>query len=354
MTTSKKSPSEPSPPADRAGGAAWDRFRGWARRPSSWLVLSLGAAVLAMSVLLAAGGGPGGSTAEAAEGRLTLEEIPFDGLQAHGYVKQLCAIGPRPTGSAGMARQQQLLKEHFERAGGQVELQPFTMRHPVDGSPVAGANLIVRWHPQSTERVLLAAHYDTLPYPLLDPVDPRGVFVGANDGASGVGILMELGNQMKKIDCRYGVDFVFLDAEEFIFDESHPFFVGSTHFAQEYVRNRPPYRYRWGVLLDMVGDADLNLYMEENSLRWRDTGPLVREIWSLARRLGVREFIPRVRHRINDDHVALHDVGHISCIDIIDFDYPPWHTRGDTPDKLSPLSMAKVGWVVQEWLKTVK
>lgn len=318
-----------------------------------WVLLGLAAAVVGMAVVLEMGDSRNGS-AEAADGRLTLQTIPFDGQRAHDYVKQLCAIGRRPTGSAGMAEQQRMLRRHFEGLGGQVELQPFTMRHPVDGTDVAGANLIVRWHPESQERILLAAHYDTLPYPMLDPVDRRGTFVGANDGASGVAILMELAHRMPEIESRYGVDFVLLDAEEFIFREGDPFFIGSTHFAEQYAGGKSPYRYRWGVLLDMVGDADLNLPMEEHSAVWKDTRGLTREIWSLARRLGVREFIPRVGHNVRDDHLALHNVGHIPCIDIIDFDYPPWHTRGDTPDKVSPLSLAKVGWVIQEWLKTTK
>jgi hypothetical protein len=104
----------------------------------------------------------------------------------------------------------------------------------------------------------------------------------------------------------------------------------------------------------MVGDADLQIYEELNSLRWRDTRPLVMDIWNTARRLGVREFIPRPKHEISDDHLPLHDVAGIPTCDIIDFDYPYWHTQGDTPEHCSALSLAKVGWVLAQWLKTVK
>jgi Zn-dependent M28 family amino/carboxypeptidase len=250
-----------------------------------------------------------------------------------------------------MEKQRELLTEHFENLGAEVELQKFRVRHPLDPQTlVPMANLIVRWHPDRKERVLLCAHYDTLPYPMLDPENPRGVFVGANDGASGVAVLMELGNEMPELETAFGVDFVMLDGEEFIFDQRHRFFLGSEWFARRYVQDRPDYRYRWGVLLDMVGDADLQIYQEQNSVRWRDTRPLVQDLWATARRLGVVEFIPRPRHRINDDHLMLRNVGGIPTCDVIDFDYPPWHTQGDTPEKCSALSLAKVGWVVREWL----
>ena len=158
---------------------------------------------------------------------------------------------------------------------------------------------------------------------------------------------------MPTLKSKYGVDFLLLDGEEFIFDERDRFFLGSEYFAREYVKNKPDYRYRWGVLLDMVGDADLQIYEERNSLWWQDTRRLVAEVWSTAARLGVRDFVAKPKHEVSDDHVMLHDVGHIPCIDVIDFDYPAWHTQGDTPERCSPLSLAKVGWVMREWLKSV-
>lgn len=292
--------------------------------------------------------------ARAAASDFRLEDIPFNGARAYEYLKQLCAIGPRPSGSPGMQAQQKLLTDHFTRLGAKVELQTFRTRHPLNGSPVPMANLIVRWHPESKERILLCTHYDTLPFPLRDPHNPRGVFVGANDGTSGVALLMELGNEMAELDLAYGVDFVMFDAEEFIFRENGRYFVGSEYFARRYAAERLPYRYRCGVLLDMVGDADLQLYQERNSMWWKDTRPLVEEIWATAARLGVTEFIPRKKYEINDDHVPLNNIAKIPTCDIIDFDYPYWHTRADTPENCSALSLAKVGWVVREWLKAKK
>ena len=295
--------------------------------------------------------------AEAAQSQLRLEDIPFNGARAYEYLKRICAIGPRPSGSAGMKAQQEMLTGHFRNLGGQVDLQSFTASHPLDRSAVPMANLIVQWHPERKERILLCAHYDTLPFPMLDPRNPRGVFVGANDGASGVAVLMELANDMPSLDLPYGVDFVLFDAEEFIFNPRGHYFLGSEHFARSYSQARAkgnlPYEYRWGVLLDMVGDANLQIYHERYSVWWPDTRPLVEDIWSTAGRLGVHEFIPRKKHAVRDDHLALHEVGIPTC-DIIDFDYPPWHTQGDTPDKCSALSLAKVGWVLREWLKAVE
>jgi hypothetical protein len=299
----------------------------------------------------------GSDQADAAPSRLELRDIPFDGQQAYAYLKQICDIGPRPSGSEGMARQQTLLVEHFERLGGKVSRQEFRIRHPQDGSPVPMANLVVEWHPQKKERILLCAHYDTRPFPDRDRNNPQGTFLGANDGASGVALLMQLAQHMPQLDGRYGVDFVLFDGEEFVFRdttftrEGDPYFLGSDYFARSYVGAPPPHRYRWGVLLDMIGDADLQLYQERNSMSWRDTQPLVIDIWATARRLGVREFIATRKHEVKDDHLRLRNVGRIPTCDIIDFDYPYWHTEGDTADKCSALSLAKVGWVMHEWLK---
>ncbi len=289
----------------------------------------------------------GGSTLE-------LQDIPFNGARAYEYLSRICALGPRRSGSAGMAAQQKLLAEHFSSLGGQVRRQAFRIKHPVDGSLVEMANLIVSWHPESKQRILLCTHYDTLPYPMKDPKNPRGTFIGANDGGSGVALLMELGHEMRGLETRYGVDFVFLDGEEFIFHKDGRYFLGSEYFARRYVEERPAYRYRWGVLLDMIGDADLQVFQERNSMSWRDTRPLVEDIWGTARRLGVNEFIPRRKYEILDDHLMLHNTGGIPTCDIIDYDYPFWHTQEDTLEHCSALSLAKVGWVIREWLKVAE
>lgn len=310
-----------------------------------------GAALLGGLVLMYENQGVAGNPSTTS--RLTLDQIPFDGARAYDYLKQICDLGPRPSGSPGMAAQQKLLTEHFQQLGGKVNLQQFRVRHPRDGSEVRMANTIVRWHPERKERILLCAHYDTRPFPDRDPINPFGTFLGANDGASGVALLMELAHHIPDLDGKLGVDFVLFDGEEFVFnDDTDVYFLGSEYFAREYAAGKMDGRYRWGVLLDMIADADLQIFEERNSVGWRETRPLVREIWQTAGQLKVREFIPKPKHELRDDHLPLRNTGKIPTIDIIDFDYPYWHTEADTPDKCSALSLAKVGWVVIDWLKS--
>jgi hypothetical protein len=145
---------------------------------------------------------------------------------------------------------------------------------------------------------------------------------------------------------------VLFDGEELVFDEDRdPYFIGSEYFSREYVGQRQTCQYVWAVLLDMVGDASLQILQERNSAYWPDSRTLVKGLWDTAARLKVREFMPRLGHEIRDDHIKLHNVAGIPSCDLIDFDYPFWHTAADTPDKCSALSLAKVGWVVEEWLK---
>jgi len=254
-----------------------------------------------------------------------------------------------------MEKQQALVKAHFEKLGGKVSVQQFRAKNPLGGEQVPMANIIVEWHPERKERILLGAHYDTRPLPDRDP-DPAqrrgGVFLGANDGASGVAVLMELAHLMKKMDGPLGIDFVLFDGEELVYlDERDPYFLGSTWFAQQYVGQPPQHEYRWGVVLDMVGDAHLQVYQEKYSATWRDTRPLVKAIWATAARLGVKEFVPRAGYVVRDDHLPLRNTAKIPTCDIIDFDYPAWHTTADNPAHCAPSSLAKVGWVVYEWIK---
>lgn len=285
----------------------------------------------------------------------TVPTNPLDAQRAYGYLQQICALGPRRSGSEGMLKQQALLQDHFEKLGGKVSYQRFLAKNPLGGDKVPMANLFVEWHPERKDRILLAAHYDTRPFPDkdLDPTKRRnGVFLGANDGGSGVAVLMELAHLMSKLEGPVGVDFVLLDGEELVYvDERDPYFLGSSWFAKQYVENPPGYKYRWGVVLDMVGDTDLQVFQEQVSSTWRDTRPLVKEIWATAGKLGVKEFVPRVGYMVRDDHWPLRNTGKIPTCDIIDFEYPAWHTANDNVQHCSGSSLAKVGWVVYEWLK---
>jgi glutaminyl-peptide cyclotransferase len=281
---------------------------------------------------------------------------PLDAQRAYGYLQELCAIGPRMSGTAGMEKQQTLLEAFFKKAGGKVTLQRFQANDPLGGGNVPMTNIIIEWHPERKDRILLCAHYDTRPHADrdLDPVKRRsGVFLGANDGASGVAVLMELAHLMPKLEGPLGVDFLLVDGEELVYTEGQdPYFLGSTWFAQQYVAKPPQHKYRWGVVLDMVGDADLSVYQDRFSATWRETRPLVKSIWSTAARLGVKEFIPRIGYVIQDDHMPLRNTAKIPTCDVIDFDYPQWHTTMDNPQHCAGSSLAKVGWVVYEWIKS--
>ena len=319
------------------------RFFPPALREIHWLLALLAAAA---GVCAAAD-----CTAEPAE----RPQNPLNAERAFRYLEQICAIGPRPSGSPGMRAQHRLVHGHFAGLGGQVSYQRLFADNPLGGAKLPMANLVVQWHPETRERILICAHCDTRPLPDRDPnpvARREGVFIGASDGASGVAVLMELAHLMPALDGRYGVDFVLFDGEELVYvDGRDSYFVGSTHFAREYAAHPPAYKYRWGVLLDMVGDADLQIYQERYSVSWRDTRPLVAQIWGTAQRLGVEEFIARAKYEVRDDHLPLRNIGRIPTCNVIDFDYPAWHTTADTPAQCSGDSLAKVGWVVYEWLK---
>lgn len=284
------------------------------------------------------------------------------GEMAYEVLNRVCQLGPRICGSVAMIEQQQMLTDHFQKLGASVTRQTFSVRHPVNGTPVELCNLIVQFHPQRMNRILIACHYDTRPFPDRDSENPTGLFLGANDGASGVGLLCELGTFMPGLESEFGVDFVFFDGEEFIFQQGRdPYLLGSTWFARSYAARPPAWRYSAGVLVDMIGDKDLNLYYEKNS--WRDARDITRQIWDVARREGVEEFVPRTRHEVRDDHLPLIQIAGIPTCDIIDFDFPSpsstpknkyWHTTQDTPDKCSAESLAKVGNVILAWLREVR
>ena len=282
-------------------------------------------------------------------------ETAFSGAQALAHLRTICELGPRPTGSEAMDRQRALLAEHFRAAGATVTGQAFQVRDRRTGKPVHVENLVVSWHPDRTDRVLVGAHYDTRPFPDRDPVDPRGVFLGANDGASGVALLMELGRFMPALPGPVGVDFVLFDAEEYVVGPRDPYCVGSNWFARQYAADRRagklPYAYRCGAIVDMVADRDLVIWQEQNSVDWADTRPVVDAIWDVARRLEVRQFVPRTKFAVEDDHVPLRMIGGIPTCDIIDLDYPQWHTTADTPEHCSAESLEAVGRVVLEWLR---
>ena len=163
-----------------------------------------------------------------------LESLPIDGNLAMDVLNNVVGIGPRFSGSEGMLQQQKMLKAIFEEHGGVVEYQRFKAKNPISQQGVEVvdmANMSVRWFPERKQRIVLCAHYDTRPFPDNDP-DPqkrRGIFVGANDGGSGVAVLCALAAKMSKCKSGYGIDMVLFDGEELVYNSARDPFLSLIH-----------------------------------------------------------------------------------------------------------------------------
>jgi hypothetical protein len=282
---------------------------------------------------------------------------PIDGKRAYKYLKEICAIGPRVAGTEANTRQRTMVSKHFSKMGAVVREQPFSGTDPRSGAKVDMVNLIGSWQPDRRDRVVIGVHYDTRPFPdeERDPARRKLPFLGANDGASGVALLMEIAHHLEALPTPWGVDLVLFDGEELVYgggqNQDGEYFLGSKAFAKKYADDvearRVRHRYAAGLVLDMVGDSDLAIDQEPNSLNFAPG--LVREVWAVARQLNAKAFRPRVGRSVLDDHLPLNDGG-IPAIDLIDFDYPYWHTSQDLPEKCSAESLEQVGRVVTAWL----
>jgi glutaminyl-peptide cyclotransferase len=281
--------------------------------------------------------------------------VAFDAARAMDYLKTVCKIGPRISGTDGMKHQQELLQKHFEAVGAKVSYQYFTAKQLSEGKPVEMANLMASWHPDKARRVMLCSHYDTRPIADQEPNRRRwhDTFLSANDGGSGVALLMEMANHMKEIDPTVGVDFVFFDGEEYVFEPQDEYFFGSKEFAREYRKNKAKVQYIGAVLLDMVGGKNAKFPVEKKSY-WK-APELVRELWKTAGELGCTAFRSDEfsQFEIEDDHVPLNQAG-IPAVDIIDFSYPHWHRLTDVPANCSGDSLEQVARVLSVWVQRAK
>lgn len=280
--------------------------------------------------------------------------IAIDGKRYMGYLKAVCDIGPRLSGSPGMKKQQDLIIGHFEKLKLPIEKQSFEAKQVSRENPVALTNLIVKINPEKKKRVILSTHYDTRPFADQEP-DPRKwreTFLSANDGGSGVALLMELAHHLPDMKLDVGVDLVFFDGEEFIFErEKDKYFLGSEHFAQTWKKsaNRPDYFA--AILFDMIA-GKLPMFPAEGH-SYTQAPELNNAIWRIALDLKSKSFVQRVGQRVLDDHMSLLDVG-IPAIDIIDFDYRHWHRLSDTPENCDPAGPTEVARVVSVWLQRLK
>ncbi|MDZ7269371.1 MAG: M28 family peptidase [candidate division KSB1 bacterium] len=267
----------------------------------------------------------------------------FDGSRAYALLRQQCAFGPRVPGSAAHEQTAAFLIAELQKYADHVVTQSFEHTPPRLRQTVKLTNIIAGFRLQAGRRVLLCAHWDSRPWADEEPDSSRHQepVLGANDGASGVAVLLEVARVLKGNPPPVGVDIVLFDGEDFgTPGDSRSYAIGAQHFARTKLAGYHPL---FGILLDMVGDRELEIFQEGNSVR--HARAVVDRVWNLASRLGVREFVPRLRHEVFDDHVPLLEAG-VPVINIIDFDYPHWHTLADTPDKCSAASLEKVGRVV--------
>ena len=270
----------------------------------------------------------------------------FDGALALQQVEAQMRLGPRPTGSEANLRLGDYITQTLNALGWQATVQDFTYRdtparnilahRPAQGKQASGKRPVV----------LIGAHYDTRLFADNDPdVSKRSQPVpGANDGASGVAVLLELARSLDAPVMQDDVWLAFFDAEDNGRLNGWDFIAGSRYLAQNL-----PVTPEVVVVVDMIGDANQQLYLEKNS-----DEKYQQALWRIAARLGYQAaFIAQPKWTMTDDHIPFKEAG-IPAVDIIDFDYPYWHTTQDTVDKLSPDSLERVGRVLEYWLEETR
>lgn len=267
----------------------------------------------------------------------TVTPLPqtFQGEIAYDWVLRQTDLGYRITGTETNLLAGDMFIEELDSLGWEVREQNFTYRD----TPVRN---ILAWRGEGPA-ILIGAHYDTRR--AADQEDPNVPVMGANDGASGVAVLLELARVVDPTQINNRLYLAFFDAEDNGDLDGWSWIVGSSYMANNWGEaGEPPLKAM--ILVDMIGDADQQLYYERNS------DPALREeIWSIAAELGYDDrFIPQPKYAMLDDHIPFIRQG-IPAIDIIDFDYPYWHTTQDTPDKVSPESLEAVGHTLEVWLE---
>ncbi len=287
----------------------------------------------------------------------------FDGQAAYAMVKTQVAFGPRVPGTAAWKKTGDWIVTQLKQLGDSVVEQRFEHVTPA-GDTIPMRNIIARIRPDLSQRVLYVTHWDTRPTADNDPVigNRKLPIPGANDGASGVAMFIQIAAALKKTPPTVGVDLLFVDGEDYgdfnTYSDtaSNPdVLIGSTYYARHMDMTHPPL---YGVLWDMIGDKDLDIDQEGNSLA--QAPEVVSLVWNTAKQLGYsRYFIAQQGETFWDDHVPFLKQG-VHVIDVIDANYGPktamypdgWHhTMQDTPDKVSAHSLQVVGDVAV-WLVT--
>jgi Zn-dependent M28 family amino/carboxypeptidase len=279
----------------------------------------------------------------------------FNGARAFAILTKQTSFGPRNPNSKGHRECLTYLESTLRGLADEVRLQPFT-ESGYGGEVLPLTNVIASFRPAEKTRVLLCAHWDTRPRAEQDPDKSRRnkPILGANDGASGVAVLLELASLLRTKAPPMGIDIVLFDGEDYGVEGDHAnYLLGSRYFAKNRLSSYLP---RFGVLLDMVGDRNLELPKEGFSVRYAPG--VVDLVWNAARELGVSQFVDIAGEDIIDDHLPLNEAG-IPTIDLIDFNYPDssnrfWHTHQDVPENCSPESLEAVGTVLTQVLYGLK
>lgn len=259
----------------------------------------------------------------------------FDGALAYTEVLRQMDFGPRITGSDGNIAAGNLIAQTLRKRGWQAEFQPFDYRG------THARNIVGRANVGRGPVIILGAHYDTRRRADQDPSHPDRPVPGADDGASGVAVLLELARSLDLSQVNHEIWLAFFDAEDNGDLDGWDWIVGSTYMAQN-LAIRPQAM----ILVDMVGDANQAIYLDSNS-----DAQLSDQIWSEAAQLGyAQNFIAQPRYAMLDDHTPFVQA-RIPAVDIIDFEYPYWHTVADTADKVSPASLERVGRTLAAFLE---
>ena len=317
---------------------------------------------LAAAVLFLAAFSCGGQQGTPSDARQAGAE--FDAASAYGFVKKQVEFGPRVPGTPAHAACADWFVKKLKQWTPDVVVQEFKAR-AFDGRPLDGKNIIASFDKDKKDRVLLCAHWDSRPFADHDP-DPANHFkpvMGANDGASGVGVLLEVARTLSIKRPAVGVDILFLDLEDFGEHRNwrgtaeDSWGLGSQHWSR--TPHRPGYAARFGILLDMVGGSGAVFPREGSSVYYAPA--VVRKVWDAARRLSLgKYFVETESDPLIDDHVYINRIARIPTADIIDYDarrggFPPsWHTVGDTLDKIDRETLAAVGRTVLEVLHQEK
>ena len=276
----------------------------------------------------------------------------FDEDHAFSYLVAQCDFGPRNPGSDGYYACLDYLITELDQSANEIILQDFSYQERRYNKKYNLENIIARFNPDAEFQTVISAHWDTRPWADQEDLrqDRDQPIIGANDGASGVAILLELAKIMGENPPPIGVNLVFFDGEDMgVPGENETYCQGSRFFA----KNLPIPRPNEAINLDMVGDKQLVLPIERYSLEYHPE--LVRHLWDRAKDMGLDAFIGRVDYAIYDDHIPLNEIAGIPSIDIIDFKYPNsyanfWHTLNDIPENCSEESLGQVGDLMVDYI----